>query len=185
MFETLVVDDFLNEREQEIVRSNLLQRAKWQLITDMDGKEDAKYPSYGFVHVFKHPEHGIMSEFCEAVLGLFLPKFEEKAGFNPKQVYYTRSFLQIPLEARHHKERNNVHVDIPQSHVAAVYYVTDSDGDTILYDNRYGEDVKTLKRHKTVTPKAGRMVFFDGHRYHCSSQPTNSLRCIINFDLIV
>ena len=109
----------------------------------------------------------------------------EKAGFNPRQVYYTRSFLQIPLEARHHKERNNVHVDIPQSHVAAVYYVTDSDGDTILYDNRYGEDVKTLKRHKTVKPKAGRMVFFDGHRYHCSSQPTNSLRCIINFDLIV
>jgi Rps23 Pro-64 3,4-dihydroxylase Tpa1-like proline 4-hydroxylase len=135
--------------------------------------------------VFNHPNEGIMSEYYTAVVNLFIPKFKEKLNLDVKDVYYARSFLQIPLEAKFHKERNNVHVDIPQSHIAAVYYVTDSDGDTVLYDNRYGENVTTLKRHQTVTPKAGRMVFFDGSRYHCSSQPTESLRCIINMDLIV
>lgn len=185
MFETLVIDDFLNSHEQEVVRNNLLQRARWNLIIDMDGKYDAKYPSFGFVHVFKHPNEGITSEFYQAVVDLFVPKIKEKANLDVKDVYYTRSFLQVPLEAKFHKERNNVHVDIPQKHIAAVYYVTDSDGDTVIYDNVYGENVTTLKRHQTVTPKAGRMVFFDGSRYHCSSQPTNALRCIINMDLIV
>ena len=185
MFETLVVDDFLNPEEQQMIKDAMLFRASWKLIPDMDGKDDSKYPSYGFVHIFKHPYEGIQSEFHQALLDLFVPKFKEKVGIDVQDVFYTRSFLQIPLEARHHKERNNVHVDIPQSHVAAVYYVTDSDGDTVIYNNRYGEDVTELQRHKTVTPKQGRMIFFDGHRYHCSSQPNDSLRCIINFDLIV
>jgi hypothetical protein len=185
MFETLVIDDFMDKEEQELIKFNLLSRAKWTFIQDMNGKDDDKHPSYGFVHIFKHPDQGIMSEFCEAVLGMFIPKFKDKANLDVRRVHYSRSFLQLPLEAKHYKNRNNVHVDIPQSHIAAVYYVTDSTGDTIIYDNVYGEDVKELKRHKTVTPKAGRIVFFDGSRYHCSSQPTDSLRCIINFDLIV
>lgn len=184
MFETLVIDDFLNAEEQKLIKFNLLNRAKWSFIQDMNDS-DCEYPSYGFVHIFNHPELGIMSEFCDAVHGLFLTKIKEQSGVDVKQIYYSRSFLQLPLEKKHYKDRNNVHVDIPQSHIAAVYYVTDSDGDTILYDNRYGETVTSLKRHKTVTPKAGRIVLFDGSRYHCSSQPTDKLRCIINFDLIV
>lgn len=185
MFKTLVIDDFMNKEEQELIKTNLLNRAKWQFLGDMNGKDDDKYPSYGFVHIFKHPEYGIMSEFCDAVLGMFIPKFKEKANLVVSSIHYSRSFLQLPLEQKHYKNRNNVHVDLPKPHIACVYYVTDSDGDTVLYDNVYGEDVKTLRRHQTVTPKAGRAVFFDGSRYHCSSQPTDTLRCIINFDLIV
>ena len=185
MFETTVIDNFLDEREQELVRSNLLQRAKWQFIMDMDGKDTSQYPSFGFVHVFNHPNEGIKSEFYSAVVNLFVPRVKEKLNLEVKEVHYARSFLQVPLDSKFHKGRNNVHVDIPQSHIAGVYYVTDSDGDTILYENRYGETVTELKRHQTVTPKAGRMVFFDGSRYHCSSQPTGALRCIINMDLIV
>jgi Rps23 Pro-64 3,4-dihydroxylase Tpa1-like proline 4-hydroxylase len=185
MFETLVIDDFLDEKNREILKAALLYGAEWNFIHDMDGKEDIKYPSYGFVHVFKHPDEGVKSRFYKNLIDLFVPKINQKANIEVKDVYYVRSFLQIPLEAKFYKERNNVHVDIPQKHIAAVYYVTDSDGDTVIYDNTYGEDVKTLQRHKTVTPKAGRMVFFDGSRYHCSSQPTESARCIINFDLIV
>jgi Rps23 Pro-64 3,4-dihydroxylase Tpa1-like proline 4-hydroxylase len=183
MFETLVIDNFLNAEEQEIIRQNLLMRAKWEFLYDMNGDMDSKHPSYGFVHVFTHPNEGVMSEFYTALLGMFSTKLKKIVDY--KEINYVRSFLQLPLESKHYKERNNVHVDIPQNHIAAVYYVTDSDGDTVIYDNRYGETVTTLKRHKTVTPKAGRIVFFDGSRFHCSSQPTDKLRCIINFDLVV
>jgi len=185
MFDTLVIDDFLDIENQKQVRDALFNVAEWRFIVDMDGNDVTEYPSYGFVHVFKHPVEGIGSQFYQALVNLFVPLIKEKANIDVKDVYYTRSFLQVPLEKKFYKDRNNVHVDIPQSHIAAVYYVTDSDGDTIIYDNVYGEDVTSLKRHKTVTPKAGRMVFFDGSRYHCSSQPTKSARCIINFDLIV
>jgi hypothetical protein len=184
MFETLVIDNFLDENQQIIVRDNLLSRAKWNLVNDMSLKDDA-YPSYGFVHLFNHPEQGILSEFYEAVVDLFIPKINLAANIEVRDVYYTRSFLQVPLEKKFYKDRNTVHVDVPIKHIAAVYYVTDSDGDTVIYENKIGEDVKDLIRHKTVTPKSGRLVMFDGSRFHCSSQPKKSLRCIINFDLVV
>ena len=80
-------------------------------------------------------------------------------------------------------------MDIPQDHYACVYYLNDSDGDTIIYEqNKHdtvaGSNNVELVEHARVTPKKGRLVMFDGARYHCSSQPKESYRCIINFDLV-
>jgi len=69
-----------------------------------------------------------------------------------------------------------------------LYYVCDSDGDTIIYNYRskdendipYFEDIKELKR---VTPKQGRVVVFDGLHWHTAEQPKNNVRCIININI--
>jgi ectoine hydroxylase-related dioxygenase (phytanoyl-CoA dioxygenase family) len=58
-----------------------------------------------------------------------------------------------------------------------LYYVTDSDGDTIFFDDNENE----IKR---VSPKKGRIAFFDGTINHCSSNPTKLHRSVINFDFI-
>ena len=81
------------------------------------------------------------------------------------------------------------HIDCDKEHKVLLYYVNDSDGDTIIYeqtvkDTPCGSVNVDLKEHKRVKPKKGRMVLFDGYRYHCSSQPKNNYRCIINFDLV-
>jgi hypothetical protein len=77
-------------------------------------------------------------------------------------------------------------------HTVCLYYVNDSDGDTFIFD-KTSDDIKgrrdifertkfnVLKR---VTPKKGRVVLFNGNRYHSSSGPTKDVRCIINFDII-
>ena len=70
------------------------------------------------------------------------------------------------------------HLDLKEKHSALLYYVNDSDGDTIIY-----EDVKKNKIKKTVKPKQGRMVIFDGSYWHTGSQPRNNIRCIINTDI--
>ena len=62
-----------------------------------------------------------------------------------------------------------------------LYYVCDSDGDTIIYNEREKSESYTIK--KRVTPKQGRVVLFDGGFYHTAEQPNKDKRCIINYDL--
>jgi len=68
--------------------------------------------------------------------------------------------------------------------------VNDSDGDTIIYNetaddiqNLPGLDTSMLTIKQTVTPRKGRVVLFNGRRYHSSSTPTTDKRCVINFNV--
>ena len=80
------------------------------------------------------------------------------------------------------------HLDRFTPHLVFLYYVCDSDGDTIIYDYKtekegdvpFFEDVKELKR---ITPKQGRVVIFDGMYWHTAEQPNHNLRCVVNYDL--
>ena len=63
-----------------------------------------------------------------------------------------------------------------------LYYVCDSDGDTIIYNEKEKSESYTIK--KKITPKQGRVVLFDGRFYHTDEQPNFSKRCIINYDLV-
>ena len=40
-----------------------------------------------------------------------------------------------------------------------------------------------LKIKKTIKPKQGRIVIFDGSYWHSGSQPKKNIRCIINTDI--
>jgi len=190
MFETLVVDDLLTTKDQVHLHDMIMNHAKWKFLKDVSGNENQQYPSHGFVHIINHPEQLMSSDMREPIHGMFKPKFDNLVDY--KLIYYNRIFLQLPLAPQYNKEHNGVHVDLPSHlpHVACVYYCNDSDGDTIIYeqtinDTPGGSQGVQLKEHKRVTPKRGRAVFFDGSRYHCSSQPTIGYRTIINFDLTI
>jgi len=63
--------------------------------------------------------------------------------------------------------------------IVAIYYAEDSDGDTFFFDT-YGNDRKIIKR---VSPKAGRVVIFDGDVSHCGSPPQDAKsRIVANFN---
>ena len=80
------------------------------------------------------------------------------------------------------------HVDVDKEHYVFLYYVNDSDGDTILYDqisdrvtSYTQEDLTEFKR---VSPKAGRALLFSGNRFHAWYGPQDSYaRCVINMNL--
>ena len=67
------------------------------------------------------------------------------------------------------------HTDRPEEHLGLIYYVNDSDGDTIFF-----EGDKELQR---VSPKKGRIVIFDGDTLHAGGFPTDNPRCIVNYNL--
>lgn len=76
------------------------------------------------------------------------------------------------------------HVDTADDHKVFLYYINDSDGDTIFFNERHnGNPVNELTEDRRVSPKMGRGVIFDGSIYHASSSPSDSsFRCIINVD---
>jgi hypothetical protein len=187
LFETKVIDHIIPHDAQETVKK-LVLGGDWKLVSDMSYNNSDK-PSYGLNQMFKHPDKGVMSPLYEIVAVPILNVVLEKLGITITDCNHSRSFLQLPLRDEFLKEHNGIHVDLPIPHLACVYYVNDSDGDTVLYEQTWNNTIpnssnNVMVEHARVTPKQGRFVVFDGMRYHCSTQPTTGYRCIINFNLI-
>jgi len=98
-------------------------------------------------------------------------------------------FPQTPLDVPYH----NPHVDFYDPHLVGLYYVNDSDGDTVVFNetcDKVGleQSVTFANQRKftelaRITPKKGRMVFFDGRHYHASMHPrSHPQRIVVTFN---
>ena len=117
-----------------------------------------------------------------------LQKVGFKLGLSDIQVLQGRSFLQFPINTD--GTIDTPHIDIYDDEegnidfIVALYYVVDSDGDTVIYNEREKDPDGNYTIKGSVTPKQGRMVIFDGALYHAAKQPINSnTRCIVNYNL--
>ena len=84
---------------------------------------------------------------------------------------------------------HSIHVDQSYEHKVFLYYVNDSDGDTVFFDQFWSPQNPSIPTSLTeqvrVAPKQGLGVVFDGLQYHCSTSPIDAnLRCVINIDFI-
>jgi hypothetical protein len=76
------------------------------------------------------------------------------------------------------------HVDMPTPHWVMIYYVNDSDGDTLILDKTYPERENAKIVH-AVSPKRGRAILFDGRHYHCGTCPArHDTRVVLNYDFV-
>ena len=125
-----------------------------------------------------------ISEFHYLFLPLLEKVIEEKLGLENANVCRGRSFLQFPLNLKT-KEPDTPHTDMHRNHFVILYYVVDSEGDTIIYNETWNNDIKPEKytEKQRVTPKQGRVVIFDGSLYHTAEQSINTTRCIVNYDV--
>lgn len=80
------------------------------------------------------------------------------------------------------------HVDSMNEHYVFLYYVNDSDGDTILY-NQHCDGTTTftendLTEYMSITPSAGKAVLFNGKIFHSWKTPQlSNMRCVINMNI--
>ena len=147
----------------------------------------------GFFHMaydgdFMSPHY----DFFRTILEFFSEKTGIKVG----------KLLRIRLRYTH-KGQNHTNTKYAAPHVdfntgkpynTLVYYVDDSDGDTIIFDKVFNsqEEVydpvlaEPLPELARITPKKGSALFFNGHRYHAGNYPVNySSRIVVNFDFEV
>ena len=92
-------------------------------------------------------------------------------NLNLDKVLVSRLFFQIPSNIN---LRLDPHNDIYEPHLVCLYYINDSDGDTVFF-NKENE----IKR---VSPKKGRIVLFDGAIKHSAGIPKNLPRFILNIN---
>jgi len=80
------------------------------------------------------------------------------------------------------------HVDftkVPEPLLSAIYYINDSTGDTVIFNQKFGQSGPLTVKTR-VAPKKGRLVVFDGALLHAGNTPrTNEPRAVLNFDAFV
>lgn len=84
------------------------------------------------------------------------------------------------------------HIDHSFRTVQVIFYMNDSDGDTIIYNKKshfeidceitISEDQEVLTR---ITPQKGKILVFDGSYYHTHYLPSHGYRSIIVVSVIV
>ena len=183
----LIFDDIIDLDYQNTIKEILLGDRQykgydfpWYLTHDVT--KPAKANSQ-LRPAFFHGYVDYPSELSSIFHDLFIRLIQNScAKINKKNVdaIQGRSFCQLPISS----DKISVdtpHIDIKENHFVMLYYVCDSDGDTIIYNEQVKSETYTLQQR--VTPKQGRVVLFDGSYYHTAEQPLNNIRCVVNYNL--
>lgn len=161
-----IIENALNKATQEQLKDFVLSKFPWYYVSNVTFTGSKHYaPAFGHVFI----DNGKVVSEQANMLDLF--KHVIKGN-----IIHARSFLQLPLNKKLIGKTDPLHIDRNEPHTVFIYYLLDSDGDTIIYKNK--------KEWKRVTPKQGTILTFDGSLWHTAEQPTKGTRCIINFNVI-
>lgn len=124
-----------------------------------------------------------------------------KLGWNYTEdmLFKLKTNIQTKAPKEYKDYYNEPHIDMDSSDVkspnllTAIYYVNDSDGDTILFEEKNKlnsiEDYKqkgkfnNYKIIKKITPKENRLIIFPTYRLHAGMHPIDSdLRVVMNYN---
>lgn len=153
----------------------------WYLFPDINFSEKFDdITRHGFKHMFIY-ENEDRSSYAPLVLPI-CAKAAEVAGHTLNSIFSAYGVLTMNCGKQH---EGFPHIDAQQhpetetvKRYSAVYYIEDSDGDTIFYDY---EDKQEVFR---VTPKKNTMIVFRTNTYHSGSLPmVYPTRKIINLNI--
>ena len=165
-----IIENAIPQNLQTYVKNVLLDSTfPWFLVEEISGVT-GKSPVDGWVHMVRDNRSASpLNDLMIAVLTI--------ATHNADVPVTKVERIRVGLFTRKEVEHiHNIHTDYEVPHIAMLYYVIDSDGPTYFYDEN-GNVIKT------VMPKAGTAVIFDGLIPHSSSSPvTNSKRIVVNYN---
>jgi hypothetical protein len=194
----LIIDNLIEIDLQNKIEDSIFD-CFWTYYTDVTlGSKESKMEYRKFLSPLDYKVSpsfitDIRSPLNRGVYDKIIPLIREgcnEIGFKLEKI--ERCYGVIHALMRDKIRNDNIHVNIDIPHLVMLYYVNDCDGDTILYDKTlddipfdidYPEDYYELNIQHKVTPKKGRILFFDGKVYHSSSSPNESIRCIITLNL--
>jgi hypothetical protein len=149
----------------------------------------------GFVHVMYNNGQGATSQYFNKIAYPILKQAEKTLETKINQILRIRTRMTIPIPGYTENNFSPPHVDLRDiniSYKTLVYYVNDSDGDFILFNEKHNNEIeKNLSNFKftettRVSPKKNRAIFFDGHTYHSGNAPINNkYRIVVNIDFTI
>lgn len=193
--EILVVENVVPlEYQNKIINTSMSSNFPWYLMDKLG--RDYVDPNITDDTIFYHVAHnGLpLTEFSDFFMEI-LNSFAETTGISIKTVGRIR--LRYTHSSANHsaKKYSPPHVDFTDAgtYYTLIYYVDDSDGDTVVFDKIFDPKrekyeyvlTKELKEIARVSPKKGSCLFFNGHRYHSGNWPiNNNSRIVVNFNFV-
>jgi 2OG-Fe(II) oxygenase superfamily len=193
MIEPIVIDNFLPELYHKSIYQLLTtHEIPWSFFNysvsnySLDYyqiKENQYKEHIQFRHMFTNTE-GKQSEYFKYIVPLLL-EFEKRTNLKIRNTVRIKSNLLMSQEGTklqfpHYDDEYNA----PDGAIrkTLLYYVNDSDGDTVMYNERYdGKYIDQLSVEKTVSPKKNRAIIFDSNQMHSGCCPEKSVyRIVVN-----
>ncbi len=143
----------------------------WYLFKQTSYAEDR---CYQMVHIY-YKDNQVYSS-CFGMMEPLIEEFQKQTGYKVENIDRMKSNLLFNRVISEEQKQKIIHKDIEKpNYVSLIYYIKDSDGDTVLYK----DDKKTeLMR---IQPKANRAVIFDSRTWHTGELPVkNQTRIVIN-----
>lgn len=136
---------------------------------------------YRLNHMFVHEGQLVSNEW-----GLIEPialALVTKLGLEPK-IASCKLNLTFPNPEFGENDHFPAHYDTTDKAIVAVYYVNDSDGDTLFFKDKNSDGMYEIEDR--FTPKKGSLVYFNETVLHANHPPRISkARCIINFNFLL
>lgn len=173
----------------QIIEDFLPEAIHKEIVQDMDGlyfpwyyRDHSSYKADNvpqLIHVF-YRDDKITSNYYNMVESLKL-MFELKTDYVVKRLQRAKANLMVNVPVKEEDIKKAIHQDrIDKGFVSLLYYVEDSDGDTVIYSKNKKEVI-----HR-IAPKKNRAVIFNADEWHNATPPKlHATRKIINLILEV
>ena len=185
----IVIDDVIPKLYQDEVEKFVMAGLPWyyqpdltfseELLRELDKKGifPERRPAFGSPIFDPSKNFNNLSNLLTPVLYSAV----SNTPYTLKELLVIRGFMSMPISADKINRIDKPHIDGYHDHYVCIYYVNDSDGDTTFFKESHDEYTII----KTVEPKKGRFVVFDGKYYHAGRHPNDhDTRLVINFNFI-
>jgi len=168
-----IIDNFLTKHQWLSIYSALDgDDFPWYLNKDTsyDGGDNYRQT----IHTF-YKNYQVNSSWFNLIEPLII-EFENQTSHRIQNLIRIKSNLLFNKLIDEETKQKVIHQDmVSPNHISLLYYLNDSDGDTIMYQ----DDKETETRR--VTPKANRAVIFDSRIWHTAELPIkNQTRQVVN-----
>ncbi|NBP00406.1 MAG: hypothetical protein EBU90_09835 [Proteobacteria bacterium] len=123
----------------------------------------------------------------ERIAEIFKTYIQSQFKLNVREILRINCNITSPYHNFQDHQYMMPHIDANIPHRSLIFYLHDSDGDTVLFDRCYdgiSENITDLKVVKRVKPKKNLCLTFNGLRYHSASPSKSILRRIINVNYL-
>lgn len=190
-----IIDNFLDEYHfNELAKIVLGEKFPWFYIENVSlpiedhiTSDPLAIETSGLNHVSLDREWEVQS-FTYNLLLPFFDKLRTELGYAESDLIRVRFSMKLQKIGYTSDNYNLPHVDYYYPHDTIIFYINDSDGDTRLFDQWFdpttGINQTKFTTQERITPKANRLVLFNGLQYHTASNPICSgKRVILNINL--
>ena len=195
-----VAPDFLFEQLQEVFYNPSYDFAWYWNDSTVDYSNALENDNTNKSHMFSHMffiDGSPVSPYAQYIM--MLSRCLRKSGFEHDSLWRSKANLYTPSPGFDKDGYHHPHIDHynKSNFDSCTYFLNDSDGDFILFNQNQKDFAKTGKVRgewgglpssddltvmERITPKANTAVIFDGWQYHSSNVPfENARRITINF----